>query len=497
MKKSESAILLTLFIMVFIVGNVSALTLIKDCQGLQDIKNNLLENYEIVNNIDCSDTVNWNEKNGFEPIKNFGGVLDGKGFTISDLYMRTTYIGMFYGLNKNPTIKNLNFVNAIAIIENEGDGGILFNGGITSSSQEALVDNVSIQGSVYGGTTEYTGGFGGFHSGEKDIISNSHFTGYVEGAGGFIGQSDGIIINCSFSGDVNGTGVDIWWSGPNCVSSGYIDCVPGLTGGFIGWNYGTIESSYSKGTVKGINNVGGFVGGNENYGPIYPANIIDSYSTSEVRGLDYKGGFVGYNVGGDVVNCYSTGEVISNSIIGGFLAYLGNQSGDYECYDSFWDNETSGLTTSACDVMGKTTAQMQDQITYVGWDFDKIWCMMPLGYPYLKWEKQDEDGDCIGDGDDICPETPLDTEVDINGCSVTQFCNQFNPLGDDKKDPNRKACIQADWKDNEEETLVILGKPENPPGKGKGRKEPEDCYIEKNNKKDLDDDLCMVTDIAD
>jgi hypothetical protein len=55
---------------------------------------------------------------------------------------------------------------------------------------------------------------------------------------------------------------------------------------------------------------------------------------------------------------------------------------------SYWDTETSGLTTSAGGT-GRTTAEMKQQSTFVDWDFDTVW-QIDEGetYPYLRSNPQ-------------------------------------------------------------------------------------------------------------
>jgi hypothetical protein len=60
---------------------------ITDVYELQNIKSNPSANYYLANDIDCSDTVNWNSGAGFAPIASFSGTLDGKGHEISNLYI--------------------------------------------------------------------------------------------------------------------------------------------------------------------------------------------------------------------------------------------------------------------------------------------------------------------------------------------------------------------------------------------------------------------------
>ncbi|MFH1172978.1 MAG: hypothetical protein V1692_00435, partial [bacterium] len=94
---------------------------ISTCQELQNMKNDLSATYELANNIDCSDTINWNGGAGFEPIGNqhafFTGKFDGKGFTINSLYINRPedfYVGLF-GINMSGEIKNIGLVNNITV----------------------------------------------------------------------------------------------------------------------------------------------------------------------------------------------------------------------------------------------------------------------------------------------------------------------------------------------------------------------------------------------
>ncbi|MGC8845691.1 MAG: hypothetical protein ACP5QY_07555, partial [Candidatus Hydrogenedens sp.] len=55
-------------------------------------------NYSLTNNIDASDTINWNSGAGFEPIQNFTGIFAGNGYLIFDLYINRPsqdYVGFF------------------------------------------------------------------------------------------------------------------------------------------------------------------------------------------------------------------------------------------------------------------------------------------------------------------------------------------------------------------------------------------------------------------
>jgi len=177
--------------------------------------------------------------------------------------------------------------------------------------------------------------------------------------------------------DVNGTGDSI--------------------GSLVGWNKGSIFTSYSIGEVSGNDTIGGFVGDN------FSGTITNCYSTGSVWGDWYVGGLVGDNTGGEINCSYSTGIVAGTGeriggLVGcnvhGVLSHIGIVT---EC---FWDIETSGQTDSAGGT-GKTTPEMQTASTFLesGWDFvdetengtENIWWIDEGNdYPRLWWEPRFE-----------------------------------------------------------------------------------------------------------
>ncbi len=75
-------------------------------------------------------------------------------------------------------------------------------------------------------------------------------------------------------------------------------------GGLVGHNGGTIINSYTTGSIRGSNGVGGLVGGSDS-----TSRIIGSYSTATVTGSsDDVGGLVGGNEGA-IIASYATGSV--------------------------------------------------------------------------------------------------------------------------------------------------------------------------------------------
>ncbi|MBU4480183.1 thrombospondin type 3 repeat-containing protein [Patescibacteria group bacterium] len=190
-----------------------------NCVQLQETESDINANYILMNDIDCSDTINWNSGAGFLPIGwgigNFIGTFDGQGHKITGLFINrhTNGLGLFAG------------TGSYAIIENVG-----------------LVD-VNITGSNNPGGSNYIGGLVGNNEG---TIEKSYVTGSISGdirVGGLVGQNyHGAITNSYSTASVtSGTGYQV--------------------GGLIGASVGTITNSYSTGKVTaGSWQVGGLLG---------------------------------------------------------------------------------------------------------------------------------------------------------------------------------------------------------------------------------------------
>jgi hypothetical protein len=306
-------------------GTVPDPYIITDVNQLQEMQNDLAASYVLGNDIDASGTVSWNGGAGFEPIGEgfendpnnpFTGVFDGRGHTITGLYINrptSDWVGMF-GCTFGAEVKNVGMAD-VDITARKGVGAL-----VNHNDEHSIIHNCWSSGSVsstlVGQNTCATGGL---------VASNA----------------DGSIISRCYS-TVTVTGTNAW-----------------QYGGLVGMNIhgGIIEDCYATGNVSGTNKVGGLVG--------------DNMHGSE---------------GGYVNRCYSTGGVTGNG--GGLIGY------NWEAgitYDSYWDTQTSGKTTSNGGTP-KTTEQMKQQATFVGWDFVNTWDIEEnVTYPFLR-----EDGVSTG-----------------------------------------------------------------------------------------------------
>ncbi|HOV33639.1 MAG TPA: GLUG motif-containing protein [Candidatus Hydrogenedens sp.] len=351
---------------------------INNIDELQKIGNDpeypLYGEYELTQDIDASDTINWNNGAGFKPIgtqKNpFIGKFDGNGHKIDKLYInrpRENDIGLFGYIKENGEVMNLKLENCII-------KGNFFVGGLAGQNH-SKIKNSSSTGSVDG--VSYVGGLVGLNN----IISIEIVKSFVNYVGGLVGQ--------------NNIGAEISESYSTTTVVGQSENV----GGLVGENYGgKIDKCYSNGSARGTSKVGGLVGRNEwTEGPDDSEDIVKargsvsrSYSESNVSGIGpIIGGLIGYNIKGIIKECYSAGSVTSDDLstqntIGGLIGY--NYDYDYggKVQDSYWDTQISGKTISAGGI-GKTTAEMKKKATYENWDFVNIWDIKEdITYPFFR-----------------------------------------------------------------------------------------------------------------
>jgi murein DD-endopeptidase MepM/ murein hydrolase activator NlpD/subtilisin-like proprotein convertase family protein len=186
--------------------------IITNVYQLQEMNNDLDAWYELSNDIDVSETKNWNGGAGFTPIGNqhsyFTGHFDGKGHKITGLYISrsdSSFIGLF-GASSGSVIKNVGLVNVdVNAVNGYGVGGLV--GGNTST-----ITNCYSTGSVSG--YNGVGGLVGVNYG-NGTITNCYSTVSVseyDCGGGLVGENNGNISNCYFlsiSGPNNGYGAPL------------------------------------------------------------------------------------------------------------------------------------------------------------------------------------------------------------------------------------------------------------------------------------------------
>lgn len=324
-----------------------------------DPKYPLSGKYILMSDIDLSGYTNWN------PIGSsstpFTGQFDGNGFVIKNLTISrpgVSYQGLFGYIGSTGKVMNLT-------LENASVSGYSYVGSLAGANL-GTITKVYSTCSVKANQTSGVAPAGGLVGYNKGIIADAHTFGNVSGydnTGGLAGRQEyGTIIDSSSACNVTGT-----------YSAG------GLVGGNF---YGSIKRSYATGNVTSTSYyfTGGLAGEN------YYGTIEDSYATGNVKNnyyYSYTGGLVGKNTSGTIKNSYSTGNVSGYTYTGGLVGYNAGS-----VINSYWDVQTSGLSTSSGGT-GKTTAQMKQQATFSSWDFTNTWAVDEgKSYPYLRTNEQ-------------------------------------------------------------------------------------------------------------
>jgi|GEM_PF-663857 len=215
----------------------------------------------------------------------FQGVMDGQGYTISNLKIdrpETGGTGLIGVLGRNGVLMNLTVEDAEVV----GKGGTA----IAVGANFGIVYKVRTRGSVTGSNA-----VGGVAGGSAGLVVDSHAYSTIRGEkalGGLVGDMNGAVFYGTAVSDVAGE-----W---------------GL-GGLVGLNtYGTVLSSHAEGTANGDVNVGGLVGINTD------GIVFNSYSKSNVEAKTRSaGGIAGFNSLGTIHSSYATGTVSGADSVGG------------------------------------------------------------------------------------------------------------------------------------------------------------------------------------
>ncbi|WP_169729095.1 toxin TcdB middle/N-terminal domain-containing protein [Methanolobus tindarius] len=204
---------------------------IYDIYDLQAMNNDLSAHYILMDDVDASETVLWNQGNGFAPIYSFEGTLDGQGYSISNLYIHLTsgdYVGLFGSVNGG-TIKNVSLLEASITCYRYGGviAGIV-NSGSTISKCHAS-GTISCTGYCTGGITGINDGNISNSFSDVIVVDSPEITYYN---GGLVGFNAGTV--------------------EYCYSIGVVDASPGFSvGGLIGGNSGEVSYSYYNSDTSG------------------------------------------------------------------------------------------------------------------------------------------------------------------------------------------------------------------------------------------------------
>ncbi len=358
-------------------------------------------------------------------VNNVGGVVGGSGGYLDSSYsignvLGADSVGGLAGGCRGSIHDSYAVANSVR--------GTDYVGGLAGCGRSRIVGSFFWGDSVIGAS--HVGGFVGVLNGE---IDSSYSTAHVKGddnVGGLVGSAYGSISNTYALGNVVG---DV-----NHSSAGNDNL-----GGLVGYVYkGSISKSLAKGNVSGTTKLGGLVGrfdGDSISQSYANGNVIGNYygDPADEVGNFYIGGFVGY-AKGSVSESYAAGLVSgmeNTPVYTGCL--IGYVDGSLIVNDTYYDNEkcsleiegkrgvnTAGATFA--NSSGKTTSAMQQEMTFVNWDFVDTWSILEDSYPFLHFfENSFANADVTTESlkgivYDGKAKTPAVTKVELGGSALTE-----------------------------------------------------------------------------
>jgi len=361
---------------------------ISSCEELQEIEDNITAHYLIVNDIDCSATIDWNGGLGFMPIggpgDRFSGSLDGGGHQIVSLLINRPemdYVGLF-SFSSEATIKNLKLIDVditgktyvAAVVAWGGDTEIsdIFISGVVKGEDHAA----ALLGFGAGSTIARVGASVNIHN---DLILAGTFT------GGLIARARDLhqISDCFSTG---------------AVSAGGASYAGGLIGSFTTLdNNGVISRCYASGSAITT-------------GP-YAAGLIAFFRGTEE---DLDPGFEQIETTVTIEDSYATGAVSSSTHSGGLIGLAGVES---FVLNSYYDVDRTGVPNCIKINHGEAGGSCTgvntdgDQPAYFfknssnepfsTWDFASVWQICEEGNPMFRGLCESELGSV-----EIQPEVP-------------------------------------------------------------------------------------------
>ncbi len=363
--------------------------LITDCQQLQDIQNDLVGNYELARDIDCSDSINWNGGKGFIPIGSpltaspFSGIIAGNNYTIEDLYINQdgeeyAFAALFGGTD-GALIQDLRVVRPVISALNSSFSipATLTAYDASTSSKTTTFNNVHIVDAHLEGGGELitvAGGMVGLTQNSGTAADNlNEFQGTIElhgsmgqlvVAGGLYGQMDGGIRSVNNSYAVADITIENTFSGSGDSYS--------IAGGLLGGN-GLIQReptqsifnhSYAAGSIShnGVDPNGGIALGGTTGLVTRDGSISNTFARNTLT------------------NTQSDATEFVGGVVAGFYG-----SGDRSFTNNYFDADQAGTTDCIDPVFGSisgcTPIQGQPNYFYNNttnaplntWDFDNIW----------------------------------------------------------------------------------------------------------------------------
>jgi len=369
--------------------------LIKTPDDLFDIRNDLSACYKLANDIDLTEWIaEENPTNGWAPINNFSGTLEGDGHTISGLYVNRpseSYGGLFGGCNSDeyPTFKNV-------VLQNPVITASIFAGALAGYYSGTFSNIKVIGGSI---AAQWAGGIAGY--GYRSVTFR-----------------DNVVIHTQLESDWGGTGgITNYIDYGGCYQNVVLECVISnigssysYRGAIVGYLYSSsaVENNYASGSLN--SGYGGSIVG------FVPNNNSPSLTNNRFDGSNNgtKANVYGIANLGTIQQNIVTGSLSGNGDVYGITSSTGTVTGNICCADSL-TTTSSSATIARIGVSGTNYAyngmvvkkngevqtvndggvngtsyslrmlKRKSTYTALGYDFDNDWDIVEgVTLPYLK-----------------------------------------------------------------------------------------------------------------
>lgn len=233
--------------------------------------------------------------------------------------------------------------------------------------------DLTLQGSVTGGTSNYYGSLIGY--GLNITVSNvtseltiSTSSSYVGGLIGFC--QNATITDCTNKGSVRGVnniGGLVGWTGDestsghgatisNCTNNGNVNATGDFVGGIVGWNRDTIYTNVVN--SGNINATGAQVGGITSR--VLGGRISNAQNSGTINGGNYVGGIAGNMSWAYINDVSNSGAVSGNNYVGGLLGYgESNHASNLLIYGTL----TNTASVSGAQYVGGIAGYLENKLT--------------------------------------------------------------------------------------------------------------------------------------
>lgn len=374
--------------------------IIKTAEDMQKLHSYSAANFKLAGNIDMTE---YSSGQGWKPVEEFRGKLDGRGYTISNLKINRPgeqYVGLFGKVTAEASIVNLTLENVAIVGENYT--GALAGTMAGNASRIVVTPRILTEAEqrqdpdkrpeVYAQVTgeSFVGGMFGLFS--QGNVSNCKVTleslDGREEVGGFVGRySSGTIQECYAKVD------DI--IGQTSIG-GFAGLIPAS-----GTTY--MHECVANSTISATDSVGGLIGKIE----ILASNKLElknSYSLGTIRGESNMGGLIGYARTSDratieIDSLYTSANILNKNSTAGGCVGTSNISTQSNCsvVSVFWEKNlapgeelyavgTTMPSTTSLNFEDKNSQEMRYRSTFANWNFDVWGIEERVNTPYLKFE---------------------------------------------------------------------------------------------------------------